>query len=61
MTNLLESPLLVTLSREQSVRGVLVRMVLEQAEHAGGDEKILLENALQLLLSQFQTMEGAVS
>jgi hypothetical protein len=33
-------------------------MVLKQAEHADSEEKMLLENALQLLLTRFQVMGG---
>jgi hypothetical protein len=61
MTGLLASDQIKTLAREESVRGVLVRMVLEQAEGADIDEVKLLEQALQLLLSRFQAMEGDVS
>jgi hypothetical protein len=43
------------------VRGVLVRLVLEQAESADLDEVKLLEQALQLLLNRFQAMEGDAS
>lgn len=58
MTRLLESDQIKTLAREESVRGVLVRLVLEQAEGADRDEVKLLEQALQLLLTRFQAMEG---
>ncbi len=58
MTRLLGSSQLETLAREESVRGVLVRMVIEQAEHADGEELVLLENALQLLLTRFQALDG---
>jgi hypothetical protein len=61
MTGLLENDQIKTLAREESVRGVLVRMVLEQAEGADLDEVKLLEEALQLLLTRFQAMEGDVS
>jgi len=61
MTGLLGSDQIKALASEQSVRGVLVRMVLEQAEGADSDEMKLLEQALQLLLSRFQTMEGDAS
>lgn len=61
MTRLLDSPHIVTLAREESVRGVLVRMTLEQAEHADSQEQVLLENALQLLLTRFHSMEGGLS
>lgn len=57
MTRLLGSTRIKTLAREESVRGVLVRMVQEQAEHADSEEIILLEKALQLLLTRFQAME----
>jgi hypothetical protein len=61
MTGLLASDQIKTLAREESVRGVLVRMVLEQAEGADLDEMKLLEQALQLLLSRFQAMDGDAS
>ena len=61
MSRLLGSAHIETLAREESVRGVLVRMVMEQAEQADITEMALLENALQLLLSRFQVMEGDVS
>lgn len=58
MTPLLGSAHIETLAREESVRGVLVRMVLEQAEQADSDETALLEKALQLLLERFRSREG---
>lgn len=58
MTGLLASDQIRALAREESVRGVLVRMVLEQAEGADNDEMKQLEQALQLLLTRFQAMEG---
>lgn len=61
MTRLLGSARIETLAREESVRGVLVRLVLEQAEHADSEEVLLLENALQLLLKRFQSLGGDVS
>jgi len=61
MTGLLESDQIKTLAREESVRGMLVRMVLEQAESADPEEVKLLEQALQLLLTRFQAMEGDAS
>jgi len=61
MTGLLGSDQIKALASEESVRGVLVRMVLEQAEGADSDEMKLLEQALQLLLSRFQAMEGDAS
>ncbi|MEN8686421.1 MAG: hypothetical protein AB1Z51_00670 [Desulfuromonadales bacterium] len=61
MTGLLESDQIKILAREESVRGVLVRLVLEQAESADLDEVKLLEQALQLLLNRFQAMEGDAS
>ena len=61
MTGLLGSNQIKSLASEESVRGVLVRMVLEQAEGADSDEMKLLEQALQLLLSRFQAMQGDAS
>ncbi|MBW2473444.1 MAG: hypothetical protein JRE56_02505 [Deltaproteobacteria bacterium] len=61
MTGLLGSNQIKSLASEESVRGVLVRMVLEQAEGADSDEMKLLEQALQLLLSRFQAIQGDAS
>ena len=61
MTGLLGSNQIKSLASEESVRGVLVRMVLEQAEGADRDEMKLLEQALQLLLSRFQAIQGDAS
>jgi hypothetical protein len=61
MTYLLGSADIKALSREDSVRGVLVRMVMEQAEDADSEEIALLENALQLLLTRFKVMEDGAS
>jgi hypothetical protein len=61
MRPLLDSADIETLSREDSVRGVLVRMALEQAEHADSEEKVLLEKALQMLLTRFKVMEDDAS
>lgn len=61
MTPLLGSPQIETLAREESVRGLLVREVLKQAESADQDELLLLEHALQLLLNKFRSLDGAVS
>lgn len=60
MTRLLDSARIKTLAREESVRGVLVRMVLEQAEQADNEEVSRLEAALQLLLTRFNSLEGDV-
>ncbi len=61
MTYLLGSADIKSLSREDSVRGVLVRMVMEQAEGADSEEIALLENALQMLLTRFKVMEDDAS
>ena len=61
MTGLLASDQIKILAREESVRGVLVRLVLKQAESADLDEVKLLEQALHLLLNRFQAMEGDAS
>ncbi len=61
MTYLLGSADIETLSREDSVRGVLVRMVMEQAEDADSEEVALLEKALQMLLTRFKVMEDDAS
>jgi len=61
MTGLLGSNQIKSLASEESVRGVLVRMVLEQAKGADSDEMKLLEQALQLLLSRFQAIQGDAS
>jgi hypothetical protein len=58
MTRLLGSPNIKTLAKEESVRGVMVRLALEKAEQAGSEEEVLqIEQALQLLLKRFQAME----
>ena len=54
MTGLLDSAHIKALAREESVRGVLVRMALEQAEQADSHETLLLEKALRLLMERFQ-------
>ena len=61
MTALLGSSRIETLAREESVRGVLVRMVMQQAEHADSEDLELLENTLQLLLTRFQALDGGAS
>ena len=58
MTRLLGSTHIETLAREESVRGVLVRTVIQQSESADEQELQLLEEALQLLLKRFQAMDG---
>ena len=55
--NLLGSAEVEALAKEESVRGVLVRMALDQAEQAGREELVLLNKALELLLSRFQAIE----
>jgi hypothetical protein len=61
MTRLLDSDQIKALADEQSVRGVLVRMALQEAEGADRDELELLEQALELLLSRFQSLPGDAS
>lgn len=61
MTRLLGSSHIEAMSREESVRGVLVRSVLKQAESADEDELLLLESALELLLRKLQSMDGGLS
>ena len=61
MTRLLDSDQIKTLADEQSVRGVLVCMALQEAEGADHDELELLEQALELLLSRFQSLSGDAS
>ena len=61
MTYLLGSADIEALSREDSVRGVLVRMVMVQAEDADSEEAALLEKALQMLLTRFKVMEDDAS
>ena len=58
MTRILGSKHIDDLAREESVRGVLVRTVIKQAEFADENELLLLENALQLLLKRFQSLDG---
>lgn len=57
MTELLNNEQILALAQENSVRGTLVRQVLERAEGADAKERQLLEQALQLLLSRFQAVE----
>ena len=59
-TRLLNSAHVESLAREESVRGILVSMVMEQAERADDEELALLENSLQRLLTRFQSMDGDV-
>lgn len=59
MTILLGSPRIEALSREESVRGTLVRIVLQQAETADDEELLLLEDALKLLLTRFEAVGEA--
>lgn len=61
MTRLLGSERVASLAKEESVRGVLVRMVLEQSAQADDEEKELLENALELLLDRFNPTDGDAS
>lgn len=61
MTGLLDSDQIKALAGEESVRGVLVRMTLQEAEGADRDELELLEQALELLLSRFQSLPGDAS
>jgi hypothetical protein len=62
MTGLFASTRIEALSREESVRGVLVRMALKQAEQAESEtDVVLLEKALQLLLIRFQALEDDAS
>ena len=57
MTELLNNEQILSLAQENTVRGTLVRQVLERAEGADAEERQLLEQALQLLLSRFQAAE----
>lgn len=61
MTRLLGSAHIEALAREESVRGVLVRSVIQQSEFADEQELELLEDALQLLLNRFKAMDGEAS
>lgn len=61
MTRLLGSEQIETLACEESVRGILVRNVIKQSETATDDERLLLEEALKLLLDRFQAMDGGLS
>ena len=58
MSGLLESEHVKFLTKEDSVRGELVRTALQEAANADADELRLLEKSLQLLLGRFQAMEG---
>jgi hypothetical protein len=57
MKSLLASEHILALTKEESVRGVLVRKVLDEAEKAEEEGVMLLEKALQLLLTRFQSMD----
>ena len=61
MNRVLDSDQIKALADEESVRGVLVRMALQEAEGADRDELELLEQALELLLSRFQSLPGDTS
>lgn len=56
MSGLLDSEHIRALADEESVRGVLVRKVIAEAENAEREDLVLLEKALQLLLTRFQSM-----
>lgn len=57
MKRLLGSSEVEAMAREKSVRGVLVRMAIAEAENADSKQIELLEEALQLLLARFREME----
>ena len=59
MSGFISNEQIIALADEDSVRGVLVRRALKEAEGAEGDELRQLEKALQLLLGRFQAIEGA--
>lgn len=61
MTRLLDSDQIKALADEQSVRGILVRMALQEAEGADSEELEMLDQALQLLLTRFQSLPGDAS
>ncbi len=58
MTYLLDDAEIKALAREESVRGTLVQLALNQAAEADDQEREILEEALQLLLQQFRVIEG---
>jgi len=58
MTRLLDDAAIKALAREESVRGSLVRLALEQADGADEHEREILEESLQLLLERFQVVAG---
>jgi hypothetical protein len=59
--SLLESAELQALAAEESVRGVLVRKALEEALSADASDRVVLEQALTLLLERFGAGEGRAS
>jgi hypothetical protein len=61
MIRLLGSAQIKALACEESVRGVLVRTVIKQSEFADEQELQLLEDALQLLMKRFETIDGEAS
>lgn len=58
MSGLLENEQVKGLAREDSVRGELVRTVLDEAVGADAETLRLLEKSLQLLLGRFQKLES---
>lgn len=61
MTNLLDKEEIKALASEESVRGVVVKKVLEKVKDADDEETRLLEEALELLLLRFQASEGSTT
>jgi hypothetical protein len=61
MSGLFASEQIRELAEEDSVRGVLLRRALREAEDAGADDLRQLEKAVQLLLGRFRVMEDVDS
>lgn len=61
MSSWLESERLATLAREESVRGLLVRKALKEADQADEAERRTIEKALRLLLERFGAGEEGAS
>ncbi|MDH3997615.1 MAG: hypothetical protein OET90_02145 [Desulfuromonadales bacterium] len=58
MSDFFNNPQFESLAKEESVRGVVARLAQERSAEVNADEKAVLEEAVQLLLQQFQAMDG---
>lgn len=53
MNSVLDNEKLVALAREESVRGLIVRQALREAEQADPEQRKVIGQALELLLERF--------